>query len=569
MPAGLAFTDQERNTIMTRDALTQIRTRGQATPQSVQAHPAQVRNNAGGWAFQASDETRVHRFLTIGTTGGTFYTDERKATRDNGELVIEFARANASRLVQMATEVSVAGRAPRNQQAILALMAAMALGDTEGRRAAALAFNDVVRTGTHLFTAARYAEQFRGWGRIMRRAFAHWYLDKDAERLAYQLVKYRQRDGWAHLDVVRSASYFMARHPQLVDQAHRDLFNWLAKGVTERDELPKWIVAYERAREIERSSERGGAKTAAYVRLIEEYPGLPWEALPDEATSQADVNRALIEAGMPVTALIRNLPKLTRLGVIAPMSTHLRLVTERLTDAELLRKGRVHPLALMVAAKVYASGRSEKGDSRWTPVPQVSDALSGGFYLAFPAVEPSGKRVMEALDVSGSMTSSAAGYCLSAREVVAGMALVTMNTEPAWGVYGFSTEFMPLQLSPGMRLDAAMRYMSRLPFGGTDASLPMQWAAQTRTEVDVFRISTDYETWAGRMHPHEALEAYRQKMGINARMQMVAVAPNEYSFWQQRNPVPGSIATDLGVLDVSGFDTDVPVLLANHARGDI
>ena len=544
------------------DALTQIRTRGVTTPQNVQAHPAQIRNNAGGWAFQASDEARVHRFLTIGTTGGTFYTDERKLTQENGELVLEFARNRSERLVQMAAEVSVAGRAPRNQQAILALMAAMALGDTEGRRAAERAFTDVVRTGTHLFTAAKYTEQFRGWGTIARRAFARWYLDKDPDALAYQLVKYRQREGWTHRDVLRSAH--STKH---ADQPHRDLLNWATRGVTERDPLPKWITAYQHAREIERGDGKATAKTAAYVRLIEEYPGLPWEALPDEATSQADVMRALIEAGMPVTALIRNLPKLTRLGVLAPMSSHLRLVTERLTDAGLLRKGRVHPVALMVAAKVYASGRSEKGDSTWVPVPQVLDTLTGSFYAAFPAVEPSGKRTMVNLDVSGSMTSSAAGYCVSAREAVAGMALVTMNTEPAWGVYGFSTQFMPLQLSPGMRLDQAMRYMEQLPYGGTDCSLPMRWAAQTRTEVDVFQISTDYETWAGPVHPHEALENYRQKMGINARMQVVAVAPNRYSFGY--HPAPDSIAADLGVLDVSGFDSNVPQLLANHARGDI
>ena len=95
----------------------------------------------------------------------------------------------------------------------------------------------------------------------------------------------------------------------------------------------------------------------------------------------------------------------------------------------------------------------------------------------------------------------------------------------------------------------------------------MRWAAQTRTEVDVFQISTDYETWAGPVHPHEALENYRQKMGINARMQVVAVAPNRYSFGY--HPAPDSIAADLGVLDVSGFDSNVPQLLANHARGDI
>jgi len=344
---------------MGRDVLEQIRTRGAATPQREQAHPAQVQNSAGGWVFPAADEARVHRFITIGTTGGTFYTDERKLTAQNADLVLDFARSRAAQLVQMVSEVSAAGRAPRNQPAILALMAAMALGDVEGRQAAERAFTDVVRTGTHLFTAAKYAEQFRGWGTIARRAFARWYLDKDPERLAYQLVKYRGREDWTHRDVLRSA-----HSTKNAGQAHRDLFNWVVTGRTERDELPKWITAYERAREIERGSGRAAVKTAAYVQLIRDYPGLPWEALPDEATSQADVMRALVEAGMPVTALIRNLPKLTRLGVLAPMSAHLRMVTDHLQDGELLRKGRVHPVALLVAAKVYASGRSEKGTSK-------------------------------------------------------------------------------------------------------------------------------------------------------------------------------------------------------------
>src|SRR5690349_9175929 len=159
---------------MGKDVLEQIRTRGAVTPQRMQAHPAQVPNSAGGWVFEAADEARVHRFITIGTTGGTFYADERKLTAQNADLVLDFARTRAARLAEMVREVSVAGRAPRNKPAILALMAAMALGDTEGRQAAEHAFTDVVRTGTHLFTAAKYCEQFRGWGTIARRAFARW-----------------------------------------------------------------------------------------------------------------------------------------------------------------------------------------------------------------------------------------------------------------------------------------------------------------------------------------------------------------------------------------------------------
>lgn len=537
-----------------QDTLELIRTRGVTTPVTRQADPRQEANHTGGYAFAAGDETRIRRFLTMGTSG-TYYVTAEDATAENAPLLLDWARGNAARLAELAAEISVAGRAPKNGPALLAVMAAMALGDTEGRQAAERAFPQVVRTGTHLFTAAKYAEQFRGWGTIARRAFANWYLARDPDALAYQLVKYRQRDGWAHRDVLRSA-----HSTKDAGQAHRDLLNWATHGVTERDPLPRWITAYERAREIERSGGRTApARTAAYVQLIRDCPGLPWEALPDEATAQADVMRALVEAGMPVTALIRNLPKLTRLGVLAPMSTHLAMVCGRLRDTELLRKGRVHPMALLIASKVYASGRSEKGDSTWTPVPQVTGALSDAFYLAFRTTEPAGKRTMVSLDISTSMTSSAAGYGLSAREATAAMALVVMNTEPAWGCYGFHTSLIPLQLSPQMRLDQAMAYMRTVPWGATDCSLPMVWAAKNRIEVDTFQIWSDYEANSG-IHAYRALENYRQKMGIPARMQTIMTTPTRFALADPDDP---------GSLDVSGFDAAVPVLLADHARGDI
>ncbi len=542
------------------DMLEQIRTRGAVTPQNRQADPRQEKNNAGGYAFTVSSETRLRRFLTMGTYG-TYYVNEADTTADNAPVLLDAARDNSTRLVELATEISVAGRAPRQGPALLALAAAISLGDLEGRRAAAAALPAVVRTGSHLETWCKYMEQFGGWGPLTRRAVASWYLGKDPEALAYQLVKYRQRDGWAHADILKMAHIKPRNADGTLMAEHDRLFRWVtgsARYPEQDGEMPRRVMAYERAREIERGDSKG--KTAQYVRLLQANPGLPWEALPDEATSQADVWRALIDAGMPITALIRNLPKLTRLGVLAPMSLHLRVVCDRIQDQDLLRKGRVHPVALLVAAKTYASGRSEKGGSTWTPVPQVIDALSGAFYLAFPAVEPSGKRTLIGLDISGSMGYSAAGYCLTAREVTAAMSLVTMNTEPDWGVYGFSTQFMPLQLSPGMRLDQAVQYMSRLPFGGTDCSLPMTWALHNRVEVDTFQVWTDNETWAGRIHPYQALDAYRQAMGINARMQVVATTPTKFSI---------ADPDDAGTLDVSGFGSDVPVLLADHSAGRI
>jgi 60 kDa SS-A/Ro ribonucleoprotein len=551
------------------DVLSTVRTRNAVTPQVMQADPRQSRNNAGGFTFTIDSGARIYRFLTIGTAGGTFYVNEKNLTRDNADVVLDMARRNPAELARMAAEISEAGRAPSNNPALLAVAAAMSLGGTEeGRRAAADMLPRVARTGSHLLTAARYVEQFRGWGRIARRAFASWYLDYEAGDLAYQLIKYRHRggdtEGWSHRDVLRSAHSTKGADPD-----HAALFDLVCgRGVSDRA-LPKWAVAFRRAQEIGRST---GSPVAKYVSLIEDYPGLPWEALPDEATGKAEVWRALIEAGLPVTALLRNLPKLTRLGVLAPLSSHLRMVTERLGDGELLVRGRVHPVAVLTALRTYASGHSISGSSRWVPVPQVVDVLGGAFYLSFGSVEPAGKRTLLCTDVSGSMTwpinrqhfrylpPGFDGYPFTAGEIAGAMAMAIARFEPDWAVMGFADGIRPLPVTPSMRLDEVLRIMRVSSFGSTDCSAPIVWARQNRVDVDTFAVITDNETYAGRVHPHEALRDYRQATGIDARLQVVAVVPTEFSIADPADPRQ---------LDVSGFDSAAPVLLANHSAGRV
>lgn len=540
------------------------------TPQSEQADPRQVPNSAGGYTFKVADDVRLHRFLTLGTEGGTYYVKERDITKDNSQVVISCARNDASSLVAAAREISVAGRAPKNNPALYALAAASALGDPAGRRAAYAALPEVARIGTHLYTWAGYRELFGGWGRGARRAVGDWYLGKDPERLAYQLVKYRQRGGWTHRDLLRLS------HPKTGDPAYRALFDFACKRDTDAV-LPHVVTGFRQAWEIDRQAS-DGARVKAWVNLIQHIPSLPWEALPGRALVQPDVWRALIENSMPQTALIRKLPVLTNAGVLQPMSETLRLVCAQLTDAERLIKARVHPIAILIALKTYATGHSEKGSSTWTPVPQIIDALNDAFYLAYGAVQPSGKRTMLALDVSGSMGWSAAGYGITAREASAALALVTAATEENHLITGFTSGshptkwanrfggnqygagISPLSISPKQRLDDAVRSVANLPFGGTDCALPMLWAYQNKVAVDTFQVLTDSETWAGKIHPHQALREYREKTGIPARLVVVAMTPTEFTIADPE---------DEKTLDVSGFDAAVPALLADFSRGDI
>jgi 60 kDa SS-A/Ro ribonucleoprotein len=543
-----------RNSIV--DPLAAVSTR--VTPQSRRAAGAegarQTPNAAGGWAFAVSDDVRVHRFLTLGTDGGTYYASERDLTRVNAGVVLRAAHDRAAWLVGEVVAVSAAGRAPRQNPALFALAAAASLGDDAGRRAALDALPAVARTGTHLFLFARYVEQFRGWGRGLRRAVGAWYLDRDVDALAYQAAKYRQREGWSHRDLLRLA------HPVVApeDAARRDAFAWILRGTPSEVPLLRAFAEAQAATDV-----------ATWVRLVEEHP-LSWEMLPDAALGQAAVWHALVARGLPQTALLRQLPRLTRLGVLSQASAATRAVAEQLADADRLRRARVHPVNVLVAARTYAAGRGARGHGEWTPVRQVVDALDAAFYAAFGAVEPAGRRTLLALDVSGSMTMPVSGLPITCREASAALALVTMATEPDSTVVGFTAagghgwrrdaRLTELAISPRRRLDDAIRAVSDLPFGGTDCSLPITWATDRGLEVDTFVVYTDNETWAGRIHPHQALRRYRERTGVDARLVVVGMVANDVSI---------ADPADAGMLDVAGFDAAVPGLIADFSRGDL
>lgn len=545
------------------DALSHIRTRD--TPQSEPADARQVQNSAGGFTFTVAREAKLHRFLTLGTEGGTYYTSERKLTQDNAKSVIEYAQGDPGSLVDETVAISQAGRAPRNNPALFALAAASGLAPTEWRRYALGKLPDVARTGTHLFTFLGYVQGFRGWGRQLRRAVSEWYLSKDAqERLAYQVLKYRQREGWTHRDALRLS------HPAPTGMpAHARLFRFITGHTTEVDaeimatELPL-VDAFLRAQRT--------TKVQEWLDLLEEFPALSWEMLPDAALNEPKVWEMFLANGMPQTALMRQLPRLTRLGVLTPMSQATRLVTTQLTNETKLRQSRVHPISILIALRTYASGHSMRGDTTWAPVNEVTDALDAAFYLAFGTIRPAHKRTLVALDVSGSMTSPVSGLPLQCREASAAIGLVTLATEPSSAVVGFTAGgygadyhrygwgVSPLNIGPRQRLDDVVHRISGLSFGGTDCALPMIWALQNQVQIDHFEVITDNETWAGQIHPHQALRQYREKMGIDARMSVVGMTATDFTI---------ADPADVGMLDVAGFDSAVPQLIADFARGDI
>jgi len=259
-----------------------------------------------------------------------------------------------------------------------------------------------------------------------------------------------------------------------------------------------------------------------------------------------------------LNAMVRNLGKMTSIGLIGPGTESARLVASRLADADYLKKSRVHPMSVLTALRVYESGRGVKGNLSWTAERRVIDALDNAFYLSFGNVEPTGKSTILALDVSGSMTNPILGSeVLSCREASVAMALITANVEQDYEIMGFSTKFTSLNVSPKMRLNDAINNASRLPFAGTDCSLPMEWALSNRVKTDVFVVYTDNETYAGSRHPHQALKDYRKTMNIPAKLVVVGMAVNDFTI---------ADPNDAGMLDVVGFSNDTPSVISNFIK---
>lgn len=546
--------------------------------QQEQADPRQVKNNAGGYTFQVSDKTRLERFLILGVDGGTYYVDEQDLTKQNVDWLIDLIKRDENGLViDRAADISHQGRAMRNDTAIFVLELIFQHGTEEQKQAVRRRFQSIARNSYHLYQSCDFAERMGGaWGESRQKAVCQWYLDKTPEQLAYQAVKYRSRkigdQVWTHRDVLRLA------HPTGIDPRVGDFI------LGKEHAYQSGIIEGFQAAQIE-TSVRG------MVNILDTFPSLPWEALPTQFHKEPDVWKKLFYNGqLSGQALVRNITRLSRIGAFSDMVFAADYAT-KLTDEEMIRKTRLHPFNYLNALIVHEHGqiyrpkkpferipegvRNIDGVARlktWTTVPVILDALNAGFYLSFAHAESSGKRMFLGLDVSGSMANPASGLDMSCAQAGAVMAMAIAKTEHYYQVWGFSDGtrdvsrfygsynkrvLTDLGISPGMSLTDVMQKTRNHNFGRTDCALPMEVALRDKIEVDTFGVITDNETWYGGVHPHVALEQYRQGMGRDAKLVVVGMTATPFTI---ANP------TDAGMLDVVGFDSSVPKLITEFSK---
>lgn len=521
--------------------------------QTEQARRDQVVNSAGGYAFTVSEIQRLERFLILGTDGGTYYVGERDITKANVAFIRKMIATDPRCVLNTVIDVSSKGRAYRNEAAIFVM--ALMLSEPEAvqgtKQAVIDAIPQVVRIATHVYQLATFIEGLGGWGRAKRRAVAKWFESKTAEQLAYQAVKYRQRNGWTQRDLMRLA------HPKGIDARVGNFI--LGKGVAMGE-----VAILDGFTEMQLNSK----STKHVVDILGRYPNLPWETIPTQFLKDAAVWKALFANDqLKGQALVRNITRLSRAGAFNDM-VFAREVANALVDSDMIAKTRLHPIQYLLASVTHREGQLQRDlgygfyslgrNKDWSTVPVIADALDEGFHKAFKSIVPANKRTLLGLDISGSMSQSAVGIDLSCAQVSAAMAMVTARTEPYTMVRGFSTSFIDLGITPTMDFGTILKRISNKNFGGTDCSVPMVWALKNKVEVDTFAIFTDNETWSGNIHPYKALENYRKVMGIDAKLAVFGVSSNEFTIADPQ---------DKGMMDFVGFDSAAPSVFADFSAG--
>jgi 60 kDa SS-A/Ro ribonucleoprotein len=487
-----------------------------AVPQWFRLDPDQVPNNAGGFVWQISDQEQVLRYLIIGSEGGNYYQTPQQVSSQCASCVLRMTRtpANFKWLVDTIREVSMDGRAAKQESTLLALATAIVFARTPAEKSQALAIvNDCVRILTHMYMLIGYIKIFSkaghpnlasasasasaapasavvgsGIGRGIRRVFGEYFYSRTGIEVANLVTKYQNREGWTIKDVLTlihidpkkmkddggrlaidhvfgryvapqphaSPSSIEGTTPSMRDTTAA-LFNAIKEihTIAERPLKPATNPSLTGSASGSASNYQYGEELDRIVHLIN-TAGLCREQLPSQLFKYRKVWEALLLSkgangkgkGMPLTALIRNLGKLStpEIGIIDPKyisamfiassassaySTNTQwggvppteYIIRRITDAHDIKRTRIHPYTILVAMLTYQKGQGDKGSLVWSPNSNVIKALDKAFKLAFQNITPTGKRIKIALDVSGSMSSA---YCTGSPVVTCATGSVAM-----------------------------------------------------------------------------------------------------------------------------------------------
>jgi len=544
----------------------------ESKPQSVSTKlQGQINNSDGGAVYAVSQNQLVRRFLILGSEGRSYYASQADKLDLAVDAVESIVKNDPYAALATLKDVAETHAAAKKTPSILLLAHLVSHADLNVRKAAYALLPVVLETptmfydfmefikhsGTHVGRNAKTGKQeqksgMRGMGTGFMNALRAWWNDRDNNTLSYWVRKYKGRNDWKLRDVLRLL------HINPSDKVQEALLGFSVKNKLS-DNLDPEVVKDTAVQRVLYYEMAQVADDANQVINCIKLAKLTHEMIPSKWHNDPRVWFALV-VDMPYAALVRSLGRTSALNLTKPLSSGEKIIVAKLTDAELIKRSKIHPVALLNALMVYKQGHGDKGSLSWVVNQQIVAALETAFYTAFGNVEPTGKRIFVALDVSGSMSSANInGLKLSARDASLAMVLVTTRVEPSTFVGGFSSNFIPLAINKNTNLDDGIRLINRLPFDATNLGSAVNYAIKHGIEVDTFIVYTDNEVNCGE-NPKTAINRYRKQVNPDAKVIMVGMALNNFTCADPNDP---------NMLDVVGFDATAPQIMSEFINGNL
>ena len=444
-----------------------------SAPRGERAKPTEDRNEAGGLAYRLDAKQALSRLMVTGCLSDVFYADAEDQLDSFKKLAAEVDCDFLGKVAVYAREQGRMKDAPALACALLSNRGA------DGNRVLDLVFSRVVgnakmlRNYVTMIRSGKFGR--KSLGAANRRRLRAWFAARSPEAL------FKQSAGDPSMrDLLR-----LIRPASREDKQRSALYDYfLGKPAAEKSEnLPQLVKDFE------------AWKDPNNPRIVD-TPDLPLMMLTGVALPKA-AKKALwtsLARTMSWWALRMNLATLARNECFEDAEI-TKLVAARLGNREEVLKSGNYPYQILAAYKAAMSGTHR------LPNPVLLGLHAALDLSTENMVTLAAKRVVVAVDVSGSMNSPITGKRkgsttnMNCREVAALVAMCAVRRSADCRVVAFGQNLAEIRIDPAVPALTMAEKLGELNLGGTDCSLPFVWLNQEKVDADLVILVSDDQSW--------------------------------------------------------------------------
>lgn len=235
----------------------------------------------------------------------------------------------------------------------------------------------------------------------------------------------------------------------------------------------------------------------------------------------------------------------------------VKLIAERLANADLIRKAKVFPY------QIFAAYKHVEGVPR-----EIENALQDAAEVAIENVPEIPGKVWIFVDISGSMRSPVTGHRIGSTskvmclEAAAVFAAALMRKNPSADIIPFHNDVVGFRANARDPVMTMVDKLVKLPSGGTNISAPLAHLNHRKEKGDLLVYVSDNESWvdAGAHRDGTATMHEWSKFKIaNPKAKMVCIDLQPYASTQAKE--------SQDILNVGGFSDAVFDVVAAFAKG--